>query len=133
MKSKTGRRIIILVIIAAFITTVVILIVQNNRLRTGNVRFKMPANGSSGEFYKYELDRDDILREVDHYYKRFFLNFGPGYSDVWEFEIIGEGELTVSWTAYRGGSDIVKAESFTETYLVKDGKCTKISDTRRKY
>lgn len=124
---KTVRRIIIIVIIAAFIAATAILIVQRVQLRRtrADVTFTMPANGSSGEHYEYAFDRDDILREKDSYTKRFFLNFGPGYDDVWEFDIIGEGELTVSWTKYHSGTSVDKDECFTETYLVKDGKCAK--------
>lgn len=125
---KTVRRIIIIVIIAAFFAATAILIVQRVQLRRmrADVTFTMPANGSSGEHYEYAFDRDDILREKDSYTKRFFLNFGPGYDDVWEFDIIGEGELTVSWTKYHGGGSVDKDECFTETYLIKDGKCVKL-------
>lgn len=76
-------------------------------------------------------DRDDILRETNSYISSFFLNFGPEYYDVWEFDIIGEGELTVNRTKYQGGSDIVKAECFTEIYRVEDGKCQKTFDSRK--
>ena len=134
MKHKTARNIIMIVITAAFIASTAILIfwrVQTKRERA-DVTFTMPANGSSGEYYEYSFDRDDILRETDRYTKRFFLNFGPGYNDVWEFDIIGEGELNVNWTATQGGS-VVKAGCFSETYRVEDGKCTKISDTRRRH
>lgn len=132
MKIETVRRFIMIVIIAAFIAVTVILIVrrvQAERSRP-DVAFRMPANGSAGEHFEYAFDRDNILREKGSYTKRFFLNFGPGYDDVWEFDIIGEGELTVSWTKYRGGS-VDRDGCFDETYLVKDGKCVKISDDRK--
>lgn len=133
MRSKTARKIILLVIAAAFIASTAILIiqrVQSKRPRTGDVMFKMPANGSSGEHYEYAFDRDDILREVDRYSKSVPIVFQASV-DVWEFDIIGEGELTVSWTAYQGGSDIVKDECFAETYRVEDGKCRKTFDSRK--
>lgn len=126
MKTKTVRRIIMIVIIAAFVAAAAILIVRNARLwtelHTDNVRLKMPANGSAGDFYEYSLSRGDVLREVDRYQERFFLNFGPGHTDVWEFEIVGEGELTVSRTEFQGGSEI---GGFDEVYLVEAGKCVK--------
>lgn len=133
MKTKTVRRIIIIVIIAAFIAATAVLIVQRLEAKRAraDVTFTMPANGSSGEYYKYAFDRDDILRETNSYISRFFLNFGPEYYDVWEFDIIGEGELTVNRTKYQGGSDIVKAECFTEIYRVEDGKCQKTFDSRK--
>lgn len=130
MKTKLARRIITIVIIAAFIASTVILIIQSNRPRTGDVMFKMHANSSSGEHYRYEFDRDDILRETDSYESRFFLNFGPGYNNVWEFDIIGEGELTVNWTNTQGGW-VNEANCFTEVYRVEDGKCKKIFDSRK--
>ncbi|MDE7360794.1 MAG: hypothetical protein K2N38_02545 [Oscillospiraceae bacterium] len=136
MKTKLKRRIVLFFIAAAVIAVVseiIVQMVQSKRPRTGDVMFTMPANGSSGEYYEYAFDRDDILRETDSYIESFFLNFGPGYNDVWEFDIIGEGDLTVSWTSYCGGTDIVREECFTETYRVEDGKCTKISDTCRRY
>lgn len=129
MKTKTVRRIIIIVIIAVIIAAAVILIVRSNCPRTGDVMFKMHANSSLGEHYIYEFDRDDILRETDNY-ERHVLWFFLDYSEVWEFDIIGEGDLTVNWTNYQGGS-VVKANCFTEVYRVENGKCTKISDTRK--
>ena len=130
MKTKFARRIITIVIIAAFIAATVILIVRNNLPRTGDVMFKMHANGSSGEYYEYNFDRDDILREVDRYSKSVPIVFQASV-DVWEFDIIGEGDLTVNWTNTQGGS-VNNARCFTEVYRVKDGKCAKISDSRKK-
>lgn len=129
MRSKTARRIITIVIAAAFVAATAILIVQSKRPRTGDVMFKMPANSSSGEYYEYTFDRDDILREVDRYSKSDLIVFQASV-DVWEFDIIGEGELTVNWTATQGGS-VVRPKCFTEIYRVENGKCAKISDTRK--
>lgn len=128
MKTKLARK-IVLIVIAAIVILLIVRIILSNRPRTGDVMFKMPANGSSGEYYIYEFDRDDILREVDCYSKSHLIVFQTS-DDVWEFDIIGEGDLTVNWTNIQGGS-VVKANCFTEIYRVENGKCTKISDTRK--
>lgn len=91
--------------------------------------FYLNADSLSELHYKYELSGDDILREADHYSARHFLNCGSGYAEVWEFEIVGDGEVTVNWTGYEGGV-INDDMSFYETYLVKDGEHTKIFDSR---
>lgn len=46
-----------------------------------------------------------------------------------EFEIIGDGELTVNRTGYDGGR-IHEDMCFYETYLFKDGKRTETFDSR---
>lgn len=129
------RRIALIIVIAAIIGSLAILLEQNIPIwrergaKEDRVIFRMDANGSAGVFYKYEFSRNDILREVDHYDERFFLNFGPAYDEVWEFEIIGDGELTVNWTGYDGGT-IHEDMCFYETYLFKDGERTKTFDSR---
>lgn len=128
MKVKIVRR-IAAAVIAVIVILLIVRIILSNCPRTGNVMFKMHANSSLGEHYIYEFDRDDILREVDSYSSHVFW-FLLDYSEVWEFDIIGEGDLTVNWTNIQGGS-VVNANCFTEVYRVEDGKCTKISDTRK--
>ncbi|MDE7231003.1 MAG: hypothetical protein K2N56_11040 [Oscillospiraceae bacterium] len=132
---ENRRRIALIIVIAAVVGSLAILFMQNipiwreRSAKRDRVIFRMDANGSAGIFYEYEFSRNDILREVDHYDDRFFLNFGPAYDEVWEFEIIGEGELKVNWTGYSGGT-IQEDMCFYETYLFKDGKRTKTFDSR---
>lgn len=129
------RRIALIAVAAAAVAAAVILISMNFPLwrefseKKDRVVFRMSVNDSSGEFYKYELSRNDILREVDHYNERFFLNVGPGSTDVWEFEIVGEGEFNVYWRKYTGGLPDERGDFFL-TYAVSGGKCAKTFDSR---
>lgn len=91
--------------------------------------FELNTNASSGTYYKYELDRDDILRGTDHYSARHSLNCVPGYSEIWEFEIIGDGEVTITWTGYENGIENEEI-SFYETYLINNKEHVKIFDSR---
>ena len=86
---------------------------------------KQSANGSSGTFWKYELSTDDILREQKYYTTQFL---GSGYTQHWNFEIIGEGEVTIHWLAYTYG-DYTEAKSYSTTYRIsEDKKCIQVSD-----
>lgn len=131
MKSKRGFAfiIIILAVIAA------ILIAQNIPIwraflgKKDVLVFQMNTDSLTGIHYKYEFDRGDILRETDHYSARNILSCGSGYSEIWEFEIIGDGEVTIIWTGYENGI-VNEKMSFYETYLVKDKGHTKIFDSR---
>lgn len=128
-KSKIAFIIVLLAIIA------VILIVQNIPIlkaffgKKDVLVFQMNNDSSSGIYYKYELDRDDILRETDHYSARHFAGCVHGYSEIWEFEVIGDGEITISWIACENGS-VNENMSFYETYLINDKEHTKIFDSR---
>ncbi len=89
------------------------------------------ANGSAGDHWGCELVPDNILKEVDYYTTKFPLNLGPGYVENWVFEPIGQGEVTINWTAYTGGAFVDEDSSYYVVYTVDgDKNITKTFDSR---
>ena len=108
-----------------FVLLSVVFLTSCNSDNDRYVRFIKNANGSSGSYWEYELDRDDIIRETEYKEDRSFLNFGPGYRQKWTFEIIGQGEVRINWIAYEGGTYSQK-DSFTEIFTFdEDGNYSK--------
>lgn len=130
--TKTKRRVLIIVVILAAAAAIVILFAENYDFwfnKDDRIKITKPANGSAGIHWEYIMNNDNILCEAEYYTKRSFLNFGPGYDEVWVFDQVGEGEVTFCWTEYSGGSD--KGSSHSETYYVgTDGEFDLISDSR---
>lgn len=128
---QTKQKVVLLVIILA---AAVIIALKSPFFRAAfgrndRIVFHMNADSSSDIHYNYELSRDDILRVADHYSARHALSCVPGYSEVWEFEIIGDGEVTINWTGYENG--VANEEmSFYETFLINNKEHTKIFDSR---
>ena len=89
------------------------------------------ANGSSGKHWEYKTDQDGILKAVDYYESRGFLNFGPGYIQRWVFEPIEQGEVTINWISYKAGDIVVESECYHVIYNVDENMTvTKIFDSR---
>lgn len=91
----------------------------SNRHKNNEIVLSQSANSSSGVYWEYKLSTDGIIEEKQYYESRFPLNFGPGYEQNWIFEVIGEGEVTIHWTAYHGSSIDYK-KSYDITYYFKD-------------
>lgn len=130
--TKTKRRVLLIVVVLAAVAATVILFAENYDFwfnKDNRIKITKPANGSAGIHWEYTINNDNVLREAEYYTKRFFLNFGPGYDEVWVFDQIGEGEVTFNWTEYTAGTD--KVSSHTETYRVgSDGEFELIADSR---
>lgn len=94
---------------------------RDKNLDDNRLKVIQKANSSSGEYWNYELDTDEIIKESKYSEERFFLNFGSGYSQIWEFEPVKPGEVTISWIAYEGGNNINHDKSYCATYIV-DGE-----------
>ncbi len=89
------------------------------------------ANHSLGAEWKYEITPAGILKEADHYESRSPLNCGPGYSQHWVFEPIGQGEVTISWISYEAGDHVVESECYFVVYTVDENmNPTKTFDSR---
>lgn len=89
------------------------------------------ANHSLGAEWKYEIMPADILKETDHYERRSPFNCGPGYSQHWVFEPIGQGEVTINWISYEGGNDVVESECYYVVYNVDENlNAVKTFDSR---
>ncbi len=78
--------------------------------------FTQSANSSSGSYWEYELSTDTILVETDYHESKSPLNFGPGYTQHWTFEIMNAGEVTIHWLAYEGDS-YKESDSYSTTYV----------------
>ena len=88
------------------------------------------ANGSMGENWKYEMSTDEVLRESDHKSASQFPVFGAKHT--WTFEAIGAGEVTLYWTAYESGNEIVEDECYSVTYIV-DNNLNITSESKSSY
>lgn len=100
------------------------------RKKDNKLYFTENGNGSLGASWEYEISSDGILREVDYYESKFVI-LGPGYSQHWVFEPIGQGEVTINWISYRAGTSIVESECYYVTYVVDENlNATKTFDSR---
>ena len=73
-------------------------------------------NGSMGENWEYEMSNDNVLREADYKSDSLFPLFGTKHT--WTFEAIGEGEVTIYWTAFECGNEVIEDECYSVTYTV---------------
>lgn len=129
MKNK-GLLIIILLIACA---VVVIFTRNQDEEKAPEVILSQKANSSSGSYWEYELSTDTIINEIEYYESKFSLNVGPGYTQNWRFEVIGEGKITVKWLAYEGDS-YKESASYSVTYLFDDeGKYTIVSEPKESF
>lgn len=87
-------------------------------------------NGSMGENWKYEMSTDKVLREADYKSASQFPVFGTKHT--WTFEAIGAGEVTLYWTAYESGNEIVEDECYSVTYIV-DNNLNITSESKSSY
>ncbi len=110
MKNKCWLVIILLIACAAAAA-----LTRNQEEKAFEVVFSQKANSSSGSCWEYELSTDTVIKEIEYYTSKFPLNFGPGYTQNWRFEIIGKGEVTVKWLAYQG-DDYQEKSSYSVTY-----------------
>lgn len=93
------------------------------------IRFTQTTNDRGGNYWEYRLSNDKVIREIEHYNSRFFLNFGPGETQNWIFELVNAGEVTITWQEYEGGGFI--GDSYEVTYYFDaEGNYTVISDSR---
>ena len=93
------------------------------------IKFSQNANGSSGRNWKYQLDTEDVIKEIEYYTSRHFLNIGPGYEQNWIFEVVNPGEVTVTWFEYESGNDLEGTYSI-RYYVDTNGELTILEDTR---
>lgn len=99
--------------------------------KDNKLRISQNANGSSGAEWKYEINPNGILKEIDYSESKFLGFLGPGYTQHWVFEPVALGEVTINWTSYEAGTDIVESECYYITYSVDENlKITKIFDSR---
>lgn len=89
------------------------------------IAFTQKANGSAGHYWEYELSNNDILQEISYTQTQIFP---PGYTQHWTFQVLGEGDVTIHWIAYKGG-DISEKDSYSITYhFDENAKYSVISD-----
>lgn len=93
------------------------------------VHFSQKANSSSGAYWDYSLSTNTVISEKEHYETRFPLNFGPGYTENWIFEIMDEGNVTIQWLAYQGGFLSEKDSYCITSHFEKNGEYHVISES----
>lgn len=95
----------------------------NNKLH-----FSQPANGSRGQTWRYEINPEGVLKEVD-FYDSYILP--TAHYENWVFEPINQGEVTINWICFVSGTSVDEDECYSVTYLVDENlKVKKIFDSR---
>lgn len=84
------------------------------------------ANGSSGEFWTYELSTDTVIKEIEYAGNIF------GSGQEWTFEQIGVGEVTIRWIAHEG-LRYNERQSYSITYYFDEDGNYKITRDTREY
>ena len=85
-------------------------------------------NHSAGDWWDYELSNDTVIREMD-YTESQLVPVSPGYQQHWKFEIIGEGDVTIYWQAYKG-DHFSEKHSYSVTYhFDENGNYTVLSES----
>lgn len=96
----------------------------SSKLRVRNVYHTSP-----GEYWEYSMSPEHILRETDKYERYITIGCGSIVAAYWEFEAVGQGEVTIDWIMASGGDNI--QTSYSVTYFVdENGKITEKSDSR---
>lgn len=120
---KKYRMLVIgLVLLCLVLFVLYVIETQNNS--NDQIHFVQKANGSNGEFWKYELSTDAILTEKEYYKSK------VGRRQNWIFEQIGVGEVTITWKAHEGGMYDEKNSYCITYYFYSDGTYTVLEDTR---
>lgn len=92
---------------------------------------KKLGNSSSGKYWKYTVDKKDIIEEVQH---EVSYTLGPGYTDIWTFKAVGFGDVTINWTSYKmGGASLSDIGSYATTYTVDEKGIHEKSKTYKLY
>lgn len=95
----------------------------NNKLH-----FSQPANGSRGQTWRYEINPEGVLKEIDFYDSYIFPT---AHYENWVFEPINRGEVTINWVCSVMGTSVEEDECYSVTYLVDENlKVKKIFDSR---
>ena len=103
---------------------IILTVIFSSCSSTGTIEFTQNANGSAGHFWKYELSNHDILQEISYTQTQIFP---PGYKQHWTFQVLGEGDVTIHWIAYKYG-DLSEKDAYSITYhFDENGKYSKIS------
>ena len=129
-----GRYKLLLLVILIAVVFVVTHFLDNENPATKEennerIRFTQTMNDRGGNYWEYRLSNAKVIREIEHYNSRFFLNFGPAEKQNWIFEPVNAGEVTITWQEYEGGGFI--GDSYEVTYYFDaEGNYTVISDSR---
>lgn len=115
------RRIIVIISIILFFS------ITGCEKKDNKVYFSQPANGSRGQTWKYEINPEGVLKEVDFYDSYILL----AHYENWVFEPISQGEVTINWICFVSGTSVDEDECYSVTYLVDENlKVKKIFDSR---
>ena len=118
---KTKRLLVLIIVLAGFTAAAVILFIINNgqKYDKHHIKISQKANSSSGQYWEYKMSNETVLKEIDRYDWSLFP-LSSHYDQVWVFEPIGQGEVTINWLVYQG-SWLNEKKSYSVTYEV-DGE-----------
>ncbi len=89
--------------------------------------FYLAKSNSYGSDWSYEMSSDNVLKEKESD----ILNYVYGEFNYWKFEPIGEGEVTICFTAYYE-LEVLQESCFTVTYYVDENlNITEISNENK--
>lgn len=107
--------------------SILLMIIFSSCSTSETIEFTQKANGSAGNFWEYELSNNDIIQEISYTETQVFLS--PGYRQNWTFNILNEGDVTIQWLAYKGGS-LSEKDSYSITYhFEENGEYSTISES----
>lgn len=123
------KKIFYIMLIILFIIALIFNYTKNVHNDNKEIHFSQQANNSNGTYWNYSLSTNTIISEKEYYETHSPLNFGPGYTENWIFDIIGDGDVTIQWLAYKGGS-LSEKDSYSITYhFEENGEYSTISES----
>ena len=119
VKKKRITTILLEIIILTLVivgTCLIIFQIVKNEEESKGLTFYLPRSNSFASNWVYEMSEQDILKEREHQY--LYALVGGDYQ-YWEFEAVGEGEVTIEYTA-QYQLEVVEEKCFSVTYYVDE-------------
>ena len=116
---KRKRKKIVIVLLAIVIPLIIvagIFYLTKKAEDENGLSFYLPRSNSFASNWVYEMSEQDILKEREHQY--LYALVGGDYQ-YWEFEAVGEGEVTIEYTA-QYQLEVVEEKCFSVTYYVDE-------------
>ncbi len=123
MKKKKFLKILIVCTILIIVCFVISFVICTLRYSSREITVYLNEAQLSGSNWVYEMNEQGILQECDEQ----VLHLLGGNYRYWEFEAVGEGEVTIEYTA-QYQLEVVEEKCFSVTYYVdENGTITEIS------
>ena len=123
MKKKKFLKILIVCTILIIVCFVISFVICTLRYSSREMTVYLNEAQLFGSNWVYEMNEQGILQECDEQ----VLDLLGGSYHYWEFEAVGEGEVTIEYTA-QYQLEVVEEKCFSVTYYVdEDGTITELS------